>query len=393
MSRLIKWLIGLAVVVAAIYFILVAVTGSQIRSVTEAQLNSYAAQSPEVEISVEWLDTSFWRSVGNIHARMPVAEGEYVEIEHALRFNHGALRARIAGDVQVLVSGEPALNELFNGEQVTMHGRGGLGGLRLTYEVPALNFVDEAAGASIRSDSFSADLVLRDSEQHGQIYIDWIEFGSPLGEVVRIEGMEANSQNRLMKSDGFFEHASGYFSVDRIASGEGSQNRFSVEGLENTLEMHRDGDDITVENLLQVENYQIANFEGHLNFDMVLAPLSFAAFQAMQSPEDEELALRELFGSMQEKGTRLTINDLTVNMGQMGNLVAAGELNLRQDVDINAALERDASAAEWAEGELQVTDLPMLMLMPLMGMVSGELPWRVELRQGELIINGDSLSL
>ena len=96
--------------------------------------------------------------------------------------------------------------------------------------------------------------------------------------------------------------------------------------------------------------------------------------------------------NLQQQQSALNIDNLRLTMGQMGNLVANGSFTLREDLDFSTGFDPEADDNIF-QGKLIVEDLPVLLLMPLSGLVSGELPWVVELREGNMLVNGEPLDL
>lgn len=399
MARLIKWLVGLVVIAGIIYLGLVAVTGSQMRSIAEEQLETYNAQSPDAEVTIEWHDTGFWRSVGEVRLSTPI-EDETLDIVHSVELRHGALRAGISGEVTGFM-GDNALHEmLFADQRIRLDGRIGLGGVRLTYAVPGLQYVDDDLGERYTAAPFEIDVVLREHEQHTQFEIEWIEMGSAEGgatDTMRFENMAGTSQSRLNQDDRQFDHAQTTFSVGQVtfampAQGQGSDVTIRIDGIHNETEMTRDNGDVEIHNRLTVDAYDVYGVEGELTAIMQMGPVPYASFQALQTNTEDPATVAAFLHDLQQHDSRLVIETLDLTMGQMGDLRASGEFWLRNDIDFNQGFTATA-AGDVLAGRMEIEDLPLLILMPLSGMISGELPWTLELNEGDLMINGEPLNL
>lgn len=394
MGRLIKWLVGLVVIIGLIYIGLVAVTGSKVRDITEQQLQAYNAQSPDADIEISWHEAGFWRSEGDIRMTMPI-ENESLELVHSITLKHGALRAKVQGEVTGNLAGTSFNEMLFNNQTVNLDGRVGLAGVRLTYAVPELLYVDEELDISYAVAPFEFDLVLQEQAQHSQLHIDWVQFdmfveGS--SHRMRWEDIETTGQSRLNADDSQFEHAEAVFSVGEMVFGATDETIAHIENLRNETDVARTAGVVEVENRLTVEAYEISGVTGDLTFNMTLSPISFASFQALQSGIDDIQSTNALLHDLQQNNASMVIEKLELTMGQMGNLNAHGEFQLRDDIDFQQGFSAE-SAWDLLQGELEINDLPILLLMPLSGMVSGELPWTLELREGDLLINGETLNL
>ncbi|MCC5878475.1 MAG: DUF945 family protein [Idiomarina sp.] len=402
MARLIKWLVGLVVIAGIIYLGLVAVTGSQMRSIAEDQLETYNAQSPEAEVNISWHETGFWRSVGEVRLVTPM-EGETLDVVHSIELRHGALRAGISGEVTGLL-GDVALNDmLFADQPIRLDGRIGLGGVRLTYAVPALNFthyLDEDLGERYTAAPFEIDVVLREHEQHTQFEIEWIEMRSAedgATDTMRFENLAGTSQSRLNKDDRQFDHAQTSFSVGQVvfglpAQGQSNDVTIRIDGFHNETEMTRDNGDVEIHNRLTVDAYDVYGVEGELTAIMQMGPVPYTSFQALQEDIEDPAVFNAFLHDLQQHDSRLVIETLDLTMGQMGDLRASGEFWLRNDIDFNQGFTA-AAAGDFLAGRMEIEDLPLLILMPLSGMISGELPWTLELNEGDLLINGEPLNL
>lgn len=394
MARVIKWVLGLAVVAGLVYIGLVAVTGSQIRSIAEDQLQAYSAQSPESETEIIWHETGFWRSTGEVRVTMQLDE-DLLEVVHAFRLRHGALRASVEGDVRGSFDDMQLNDMLFAGQAINLEGRIGLGGVRLTYAVPEIHYVDEALEMRSTAAPFTLDLVLREDEQHSQLHVEWVEIMSTsigASDGLRWEDIEVTSQARLNPNDGLFDHGHSVFRVGQMVFGDGEDSIARIDGLLNETDMAREAGMVDVDNRLTVEAYDIYGVAGDLTLNIQLGPIPFESFQNLQRHGDDAAAMSAFLHDMQQANSRLIIDTMELTMGQMGDLVAAGEFQLRQDINLQQDFSVE-SAGDLLEGRLEVSDLPLLLLMPLSGLVSGELPWTLELRQGDLLINGETLEL
>lgn len=394
MARVIKWVVGLAVIAGLVYIGLVAVTGSQIRSIAENQLQTYNAQTPESDAEIVWHETGFWRSTGEVRVTMQL-DDDLLEVVHTFSLRHGALRASVEGDVRGSL-GDTQLNDmLFADQAISLDGRIGLGGVRLTYAVPEIYYVDEALEMRSTAAPFTLDLVLREDEQHSQLHVEWVEIMSTAigaSDGLRWEDIEVTSQARLNPDDGLFDYGHSVFRVGQMVFGDGEDSIARIEGLLNETDMTREAGMVDVDNRLTVEAYDVYGVGGDLTFNLQLGPIPFESFQNLQRQADDAAALNAFLYDMQQVDTRLIIETLELTMGQMGDLVASGEFQVRQDIDLQQDFSIE-SAGDLMEGQLEVRDLPLLLLMPLSGMVSGELPWTLELRQGDLLINGEALEL
>ena len=394
MARVIKWGLGLAVIAGLIYIALVAVTGSQIRNIAEDQLQTYNAQSPEAQAAINWQETGFWRSTGEVRATMQL-DDELLEIVHTFSLRHGALRASIEGEVNGNL-GDTQLNDmLFAGQSASLDGRIGLGGVRLTYTVPELNYVDDDLAMGWTVAPFELDVVLREHEQHSQMHVEWVAMtngAAGTSDGMRWEDIEITSQARLNPDDRQFDYGNSVFRIGQLMLNDGADTTVLIEGLLNETDMTREAGMVEADNRLTVDAYDIYGVAGELTFNVKLGPVPYESFQNLQSQADDTAALNAFLYDMQQADTRLVIDTLELTMGQMGDLVASGEFQVRQDIDLQQDFSVE-SAGDLMEGQLEVRDLPLLLLMPLSGMVSGELPWTLELRQGDLLINGETLEL
>ena len=394
MGRLIKWLVGLVIIFGLIYVGLVAVTGSKVRDITEQQLQIYNAQTPDAEVELNWHETSFWRSEGEMRITMQV-ESETLDLIQSITLQHGALRAKVRGELTGQFAGS-SLNEMFfNRQPVILEGRVGLAGARLTYAVPALTYIDEELDISYTVSAFETDLVLQEQEQHSKIQIDWIEVETAMtgaADVMRWEGIEATTQSRLNPKDKQFEYAQSMFSIEEMVYGTNPEASVRVENLRNETDMTRVEGNVEVKNSLTVDTYEVSSVTGELTFNMTVGPVPFASFQALQNGIEDPAILNAFLHDTQKGNAKLVIEELELSMGQMGNLSAHGEFQLRDDINFEQGFTA-GSAGDFLQGELEVQDLPLLLLMPLSGVVSGELPWKLELREGDLLINGEALNL
>ncbi|MCL5050811.1 MAG: YdgA family protein [Firmicutes bacterium] len=397
MARSIKWLVGLAVIVGITYVALVAITGSKMRDIASQQLEAYQQQNPEVDVDLTWHDTSFWRSEGVVSFSMDI-EDEQVAFTHTMNLRHGALRASVTGEITGIVGEFDVNQRLFEGQAITLDGRVGLGGLSLTYHVPEVNFDDQNIGLQYRVAAFDVDVVLRDSDQHSQLTIDWIEMllGAPdtgvdANQKLRFENVQMRSHTDV-GDDGLFDASTARFSIDHIYYTDAAEPVVSMRDFSSDIDMQRNGDYVAGTANLMVNEYDAYGVTGVFELETSTSELSFSAFRTWQENSNDPDAINDFLVNLQQQQSALNIDNLRLTMGQMGNLVANGSFTLREDLDFSTGFDPEADDNIF-QGNLIVEDLPVLLLMPLSGLVSGELPWVVELREGNMLVNGEPLDL
>lgn len=394
MSRSIKWILAIAVLAALIYVALVAVTGAQMRSIAEQQLAHYDNQNPEVSAQLEWQDTSFRRSLGELRLELDI-EGELLEITHSVVLTHGALRAKIEGEATAVLGDFSFADTFFDGAPLTLAGRVGLAGVTLSYQVPELRFEDDDLQMKYHMAPFAVDIVLREKDQHSHTEIAWIEIAATVigaTDVMRWEGITLSSQTRLDQAGGQFEHGLSRFNVASLTFGDYVESLAEVNDIRTEIEAWRENDLVRAEGSFEVTDYDVYGVAGELGVTFNVANVPFTGFRQWQQQADDQDALNHLFHDMQQQQTQLSIENLKLTMGEMGNLQAQGHFEMRDDIDFLQGQSFE-DAAELLQGRLLVEDLPLLLLMPLSGLVSGELPWTIELREGNVLINGEALEL
>lgn len=391
MTRTFKWIVGIGLVVGAIYIGLVAMTGSKMRDIAEQQLEAYNAQQQDVELRLEWHDTGFWRSTGVLHVSME----EVLQLSHTIELTHGALRARIHGEVNADVGDFNVAQQLFEDQPIRLDGRIGLGGVALSYQVPELRYDDQDLGMEYHIAPFSFDVVLRDQEQHSQVQIDWLEVSaSVIGatDVMRIEGLEAGSQTRLNADDGQFERALSGFQFKRFEFSDYVDPIVVLNDGKFEVELSREQDEARLQASMLVDSYDVYGVEGDFALKLHTTPMPAAHIIAWQEQNASVEATNALLNALREYGSQLMLETLELTMGEMGDLRADGYFELREGVTFDSP-QPLVPMGDHVQGQVVVHDLPLLLLMPLAGLVSAELPWTLELTDGELTINGESLQL
>lgn len=390
MTRLIKWLVGFALILGLIYLALVAVTGSKMRDIAEQQVAASTEQEPGVEARIEWHETGFWRSSGVLTVNI---EDPAMELVHTINLRHGALHAAISGEASAVLDDFDINAQLFSAQPLTLDGRVGLTGMSLTYEIPSIHYQDTALGSEVTSSPFAIDLVLRDHDQHTQFNVDWIEVRSNtqgVSGIDRLEGLHMTAQTSLSDDDGRFEHGITKFGFDAYVSQRDGAQVSMVEGASIDTEMQREGDDVTVQSRMEVAEYEMYGIRGGLTVALHTTAMPLASVQHWQNAEGDTEAFSQVLEDLRDAGTQFVLDEFDLGLGEMGDIAAHGQFELRDDI---AFTSPGNSVGDYLQGELTIQDMPAMLMLPLSGLVSGELPWILELREGNLTVNGEPLEL
>lgn len=398
MNRLIKWIIGLLVVGVGGYLILVSLTGSKVREITEEQLQSYAVQNENLTIDVVWHETGFWRSEGEVRASLVFEPGVSAEIQHTLTLRHGALSARLSGEFSAQFDDLDLADYLFDGERVMLDGRVGLGGLRATYHIPPLELTDDESDLVFLSSPFDIDLALTDREQHAHIEVDWLRLlpkeQSRSTDGVYIETIEITSQMRLDPQDGYGNLGASTTTLERITVGMDYGDPLVAEDYRMDISFEREDNDLDLKIELSLDKVSAQGVDGDGKIVIRLTDLPFAAwreFEAQASqPDYDDESLLPLLVATRDNGARLHVDSIDVGATGLGRLVANGEFRLRDDLPASTE-ELERTAADLFNGYLMVEDLPLPLMMTLTGFINEELPWRLEVEGETLLVNGKSL--
>lgn len=392
MTRLLKWLIGIGIVIGLAYLALVAVTGSKMRAIADEYLVSYNAQQQDFDVQLEWLETGFWGSTGVVYIEVDNAA---LQLSHTLKLRHGALRARISGELTAIVDGFDVGEELFADEPITLNGRIGLGGLSVTYQTPELDYTDDELGMVYRAAPATLNVVQRDHEQHTLFQVDWLDANASIvgaSDILRFEGLAASSQTRMHPSDGKIEHARSHFAIRSFEFSDADAPTVSLEDVGIEVELQRDDTEIQANLSVQVEAYDVYGVNGDLAVATHTTGMPFASFATWMEAEGSAAATSNLLLSLREFSTQFVVENFALSLGELGNLVAEGRFELRDDIDFTPE-QLGGAATDYLQGQLIIRDLPLTVLLPLAGLVSGELPWTLELQQGNLTLNGEPLPL
>lgn len=392
MTRLLKWLIGIGILLGLIYLALVAVTGSKMRTIADQQVAAYNEQQQDVNVRLEWLDSGFWRSSGVVYIEL---DDDSLYLSHTLELRHGALRARVSGELTALVDGFDVGAELFAGDPIRLDGRIGLGGLMITYQTPELDYVDDSLNTAYQGAPATLDVVLREHEQHTLFKLDWLEATASIvgtTDVLRFDGVAASSQVRLHSDDGKIEHARSHFAIQKFEFSDDAEPTVSLEEVDMEVELQRDNEEIQALLNVDIEAYDVYGVRGDLTIATHTTGMPFTSFEAWIADEGSSEATSSLLSSLREAGTQFVIEEVALSMGELGDLVAEGHFTLRDDIEFTPEV-LGGSAIDFLEGQLLISDLPFTVLIPLASFVSGELPWNLELQQGSLTINGEPVAL
>lgn len=396
MNRLIKWIIGLLIIVGGGYLILVALTGSKVREITEEQLESYAAQNTNVSAEVIWHETGFWRSEGEVRMTITLEPGVSGEVHHTLNLRHGALRARMSGELSARFGDFDMAEYLFDGEPVVLDGRVSMAGVRATYHVPPLELTADTSEMVFLSSPFDIEVVLTEREQHVHIDVDWLrllpQHQEQSTDGLYIENVEIITQVRLDSEDGLGKLGSSKSTVERMTVGVGPGEPMVAEDYFMEISFEREANNLDMQIDLGLEKLSVQGINGDGKISVRLTDLPFEAWRSFESEstevEDNREALRAVLIETRDNGARIHVDSVDLGAEGFGRLVANGEFILRDELP---SIDEGSGAADFLNGYLTIEDLPMPLTMILAGMVSGELPWRFELQDGSLLINGESL--
>lgn len=395
MSRIVKWVVVLALVGGAAYLGLVALTGSKAQEIASQQFAQYDQQNPAIELDLEWVDSGFWRSEGLLTMTADLDGVGMLGVTHTVLLDHGALAANVSGELEATLGGDSINERMLQGEPVVLSGRIGLGGARLHYAVPALEVVDDGADMVIRAAPFGINLALTDEEQHTDVALDWLRLSPVMQgdakEGFYIEGVHLINQNRLDPRDSLPTLTRTEYGVRHATFNAGPQVQMSLNELSNVIEMERSEDNVDVTSVLSVEQVDYLGFVADLKLDVKLENLPFTALQNFQQApqEDARQAQMRLLQAAQQNEARLHVQTLESTIKNMGRVAADGEFWLRDSLPSNA----NAESIDYLNGRMTIADLPAMLRMPLAGVIDGELPWTFELEDGQLTVNGDVLEV
>ena len=390
MTRLIKWLVGIALILGLIYLALVGVTGSKIRDIAEQLVVASAEKEPDVDAHIEWHETGFWRSSGVLTVNV---EDSAMQLVHTVSLRHGVLHAAISGEASVTINDFDINAQLLSAQPLTLDGRVGLAGMSITYQIPAIYYEDPALGSEITSSPWAIDLVLRDQDQHTHLDLDWIELRTDtrgVSGIDRLEGLYMTAQTSLSDDDGEFQHGITQFGFEAYVSQRDGAQVSMVEGASSDTEVQRVGDDLTLQSRFEVVQYEMYGIRGDLTVALHTTAMPLASVLNWQHATDDTEVVGQFLEDLRDADTQFVLDEFDLGLGEMGTVVAHGQFEIRDDIAFTSPRN---SVGDYLQGELTIQDMPVMLMLPLSGLVSDELPWVLALQEGILTVNGEALEL
>jgi hypothetical protein len=392
MKRILKWLIPLLIIILLGYLVAVWVTGDKTRELTSERVAAYQQQNPEMSLDVEWHRQGFWSS----EATFTVAAADLAEtfyMEHEVVLNHGFLRSAVDGTVNVFWDGNNITDAMFSEEAVAVSGQVGLAGMTLVYHLPHLSYTDEGNEVMFTMPATEASLILTDEEQHSEILIDSLSIipQSPDSdeEGVVVDDLHMTSQARLQEGEPVFAVTTIDLAELTIAIANKSPQVMS--GFTSEFTFERDGDNFNLDAQTAVDSVSYGSVKGNGHLDLQMRKLPYAAFERYQQSEQGEEDMQQWLLALQSNNAELVIDEIDVEMENWGRLAGSGSFALNNETPAN--IDVGFNALNLINGHLEMTELPQMLRLTLAELTEDELPWRFELRDGELYLNGNLLNL
>lgn len=392
MKRLLKWLIPILIIIAVVYLVIVWVTGDRTRELASQRIAAYQQQNPQLSVDIEWQREGFWSS----EATFTVAAAEVVDtfyMEHDVVLNHGFLRSAVDGTVDVFWDDKNLTDDMFSQEAVAVKGHVGLAGLALVYHLPHLSYADDSGSLMFTMPATEASLILTDDEQHSEMQIESLSIipqdsGSDEEGVV-LDDLHMTSQARLEQGEPVFAVTA--INLAEMTMAVANQSPRVVSGFTSEFTFEREAEEFVLDSQLAVDSFSYGSVKGQGSADMQMSKLPYAAFKRYQESEQNEDDMQQWLTALQANSAELVIDDINIEMENWGRLAGSGAFTLNDQASAN--IESGFNALNLVNGHLEMTDLPQMLRLTLAELTEDELPWRFELRDGDLYLNDNPLNL
>ncbi|MGX5915258.1 DUF945 family protein [Aliidiomarina sp. Khilg15.8] len=392
MKRVLKWLVPILIILGLAYLVVVWVTGEKTRELTSERINTYQQQNPGLNVNVEWQREGFWSS----EATFTVAAAELADMfymEHEVVLKHGFFRSAVDGTVDVFWDGNNLTDNMFSQEPVVVDGHVGLAGLALVYHLPDLSYASDASSLLFSMPATRASLVLTDDEQHSEMSISSLSL-IPQDPESDEEGVFLN--DLMMTSQVRLDRGEPVFAVTEINLAEmtmavANESPRVVSGFTSAFTFEREAADFVLDSQIAVDNFSYGSVKGRGHTEFEMRQLPYAAFKRYQESEQDEADMEQWLAALQANNAELVIDTIDLEMENWGKLEGSGAftMNAGASTDLGSGF----NAMNFANGYLEMTELPEMLRLALAELTEDELPWRFELRAGDLFLNGKPLNL
>ncbi|TRW48778.1 DUF945 domain-containing protein [Aliidiomarina halalkaliphila] len=350
------------------------------------------------DVELNWLEQGWRTGKVEMTLRMDFMEEEILYHE-VFQLTYGFLRTQIRGIGQLTVFEDNVNETIFDGKPFVSKGVASMGGLTLEYTVP--NIDRNTDGMVLNIPETIMQVVATDTSLHYTLH---------------------NPGFRL-----YHESDPGHFSLGEVSVE--SHTAWRLEKLQHShLEMKLASLDMDTPDLnfsmsdfllathLMVEDgiasgsvrYEVGQFDvpevgsGNALLEMEVQGVNYALFEHLQQNpdliEDEAFVAEFFYDLVHNNDARLLLNTFEFEAEGIGRAHVHGsfginDTQLDQD-EFMAMIQEDASALiPYMAVSLTVEELPLIALMSMMMITTEQLPWLIEMRDGEFYLNGEILDL
>lgn len=395
-----KGIIAIVLAVLLIGSYVVAQTAT--RNATEEVFEQFAervAEDSGYSIELNWLEQG--RSSGKLemHWRLDLFEDE-IHYHEVLSLNYGFLRTKIKGEGHLTVFGDMVNDTLFDGHPFISTGVASMGGLTLEYLVPQIEKVIDD-GLVLNIPQSVMQIIATDSSLHYTFNNPGFRMAHDV-EPGHLDMGALALESHSAWREGTLQHQQ----VEMTFAGVDVQSpdlSFSISDMR--LASHLIIDEGIAAGGLR---YEIGSFDmpdvgkGSGVFDLEVHGINYALLESLQQDpellEDEDYVIDLIYEAFQNNDLKVTLNTLEFEAEGIGRAHLHGDLTvddipLTRD-EFHAHLKGDPSfVLPYLVVSLHVEELPLIALMSMMMITTEQLPWKFEMREGDLYLNDERIDL
>ncbi|RUO35554.1 hypothetical protein CWE13_11535 [Aliidiomarina shirensis] len=398
-----KGLIAIIVIVLAVIAYVAGVVTTK-----KATYQAVETLVEEVERNSQWAVEVDWQEEGARNAtvvfRMEMDEIPDLDFalyyEETIQLSYGFLNTKWEGSGDVTFGDKKMSELLYEGSPFTSSGVVSRGGLRVTYDFPAINLLDE--GFAVQANPMQMHFVMAGEERRFNFDAPEVTLVGENNEGVTLSALAMNSDSRILDGEVFSSDSA--FTMGKMEMNlEVVGAPIVVTGLKSTLNTLRVDEEIRVDGMFVLESLDAGpTVKGNARLDWAVEGINYdemmALNEALQEPDLSEEEMGELFLHAMAASDNVLIrfNELFVSGEGWGDLVSHGTFGF-DFADLSdsekVALLQSPEFAQHVDVDLVIEKMPGMLQMMMMAFTSDDLPWNVRFADGALYINDEMVDL
>lgn len=401
-----KGLIAIIVIIIAVVgYVAGVVTTKQATYDAVAVMVEELERNTQFDVEVDWQEQGSRTDIVVVKVAMAdipdMPEFDFpLYYEETIELSYGFLNTKWAGSGDI-ISGDDTMSEvLYSGHKITSSGVVSRGGLRVSYDFPTLNMVED--DFAITAEPMQMHIVMAGEERRFNFAAPLVELGGEGNEGVRLNEIMVNADTRMLEGEVF--SSATQMSLGKMElNAEAVGAPIIVEGLTSTFNALRADEELRMNGLFVLESLDAGpTVKGNARIDWAVEGLNYQEVmnlnEALQNEQlTQEETLNRIFATLIANDNMVfRLNELLVVGEGWGNLRTHGTVAMDfsgvEDTQASALLE-SSELFQHFDINFMIEEMPGMLQMMMMAFTTEALPWNLQYSDGEIYLNDELLDL